>query len=120
MKRFSDAAREVTGAVSGGASAPTAVPELASRPPLACWVAGCPMPGTISDSTLGAGPWECRWHKFRSPDMTADEVTLRLRNRLADGRPIDEAPGPSQAALDLRTRVRRDTAPERVPGEDDE
>ena len=120
MKRFSDAAREVTRAAGGGAPAPTEAPEAAPRPPMACWVAGCPMPGTISDSTLGAGPWECRWHKFRSPDLTADEVTLRLRNRLADGQPVDEVRGPSQAALDLRTRVRRDTPPERVPGEDDE
>ncbi len=102
--RYNDAAEGVCGA-----------PEAMLRPALACAVAGCPLAGTISDSTNGGGPWECRFHHFRADGQTADDVTRWIRDTLAEGRPLAPPRGPSQGALALQQKVRS-----RTPGEDDE
>lgn len=33
-----------------------------------CSAAGCPMPGAISESTKGTGPWFCRFHFGAEPN----------------------------------------------------
>jgi hypothetical protein len=47
----------------GGGSQPTA--NGAER----CLAAGCPLPGTTSDSTKGGGPWTCSAHRRAAPDQ---------------------------------------------------
>ncbi len=115
MKRFSEMAEEV---VRGRVSAPPSDHQSSMRHPHACAAAGCPLAGSISDSTTGGGPWECRFHKFREPPMTADDVTIRINNRLAAGLPLDERRGPSMGSLELGKLVRRPS--DRVPGGDDD
>lgn len=92
--------------------------EPGGRHPHACSAAGCPLAGTISSSTTGGGPWDCRFHHFRPDDQTADEVTTWIRNRLADGvLPHDlgrsMAPSPTVSAMRAAQRGGRQ------PGEDD-
>jgi hypothetical protein len=34
-----------------------------------CLARGCPLPGTVTDSTKGGGPWTCSAHRRAAPDQ---------------------------------------------------
>lgn len=129
MKRFSDAAAEVT-AVARRSRAPAPAPARAdgedARDPHACHAYGCPLPGAISASTVGGGPWFCR-HHFGVGGAAWAGITTRLRQEQAhDGELVAAAPSVPAAVKRIRdeiseTRARRAAAgPAREPGEDDE
>lgn len=49
-----------------------------------CHAHGCPLPGAISDSTKGGGPWFCRHHFGREPNQwqaITETVRVTLRER---------------------------------------
>ncbi|MCD6674863.1 MAG: hypothetical protein LT106_18675 [Burkholderiaceae bacterium] len=69
MSRYNDAAR----------GAPE--PEVDSG---RCHAYGCPLPGAISDSTKGSGPWLCRFHFGRDRgewQAITETVRLTMRDR---------------------------------------
>lgn len=70
-----------------------------------CIAFGCPLPGAISDSTRGGGPWLCRMHFGTSPSEF-QEVTRKVRHRLANGLPL-ESEGPTQTVREMLERVKR-------------
>lgn len=47
-------------------------------------VYGCPLPGAISESTRGGGPWFCREH-FGAKSEAWPDITVDLRRRERDG-----------------------------------
>lgn len=119
MKRFSDMAAEVS-ATTRKPRADQPPPEAPSpmRHPHACAAAGCPLAGSISDSTTGGGPWECWHHRSRPAGMIADQVTTWLRNRIGPtGDLIEDRPAQTPTAIAMRAMLRERTS--RVPGEDD-
>lgn len=116
MRRFSDMAKEVSDAaqrVKPSASAitpPEPGPASPSRPALACHADGCLLAGAISEGTRGEGPWFCH-HHFFAGKAAHDEVTMKLRNRLAAGLPLDEPQGASQTVMQFRESMRRAVRP---------
>jgi len=50
-------------AALGGGTQPT--PSGTER----CLARGCPLPGTVSDSTKGGGPWTCSAHRRAAPEQ---------------------------------------------------
>lgn len=129
MKRFSDAAAEVTAVAARNRSPGPAPPRAEgedARDPHACHAYGCPLPGAISASTVGGGPWFCR-HHFGVGAALWPETTTRIRRELAhDGELVDTTQAVPPAVQRVReqvaqTRERRAlAAPSREPGEDDE
>lgn len=114
MSRYHEAAQDVGGAAgqepAGGG----------------CHAYGCPLPGAISESTKGGGPWFCR-HHFGTGGAAWAGITTRLREEQAhDGELVAAAPAVPAAVQRIRTevaetRARRAAAgPAREPGEDDE
>lgn len=71
MSRYNDAAR----------SAPE--PDVDGR---GCHVHGCPLPGAISESTKGGGPWFCHFHFGRQPDLWAG-ITETVREAMRENEP---------------------------------
>jgi len=51
-----------------------------------CHAYGCPMRGSISESTKGGGPWFCRFHFGALPDKWP-EITAAVRQALNDREP---------------------------------
>jgi hypothetical protein len=98
-------------------AAAAAKPPAAAGPGMPCAAPHCPLLGTCSEGTRGAGRWLCRHHHLQ-PVFRWDEITLRLLDRQARGLPPDDL-GPSQTVLQFRRRVEA-ALPSRVPGEDDE
>src|SRR5690606_20204680 len=47
-----------------------------------CCATGCPMPGSITQSTNGSTEWYCGWH-FGQAYADHGAITARIRNRLA-------------------------------------
>lgn len=50
-----------------------------------CIAHGCPLPGGISESTRGGGPWLCRFHFLAQPDGW-QRITRWIRSELAEGK----------------------------------
>lgn len=127
MKRFSDAASEVSAVARRGRSPVPAVSDGEdARNPHACHAYGCPLPGAISDSTVGGGPWLCRHHFGAAASQWAD-ITTRLRREQAhQGDLVTTAPAVPNAVQRIRAEIaelqeRRAAArQDREPGEDDE
>lgn len=79
MKSFSQAAAEVTGALTAKPRA--GLPERRTDAgPHACSAYGCPLAGSVSASTRGDGTWWCFWH-FQASERGEGlpEVTKRIR-----------------------------------------
>lgn len=76
MSRYNDAAR----------GAPE--PEVDTG---GCYANGCPLPGAISESTKGGGPWFCRFHFGREP-LTWPEITETVREAMREREPDSRAP----------------------------
>lgn len=86
MSRYNDAAR----------GAPE--PEVDTG---GCYANGCPLPGAISESTKGGGPWFCRHHFATAPSRWS-EITTRLRRAAANGELLDETPAASPTVQRIR------------------
>ena len=65
-----------------------------------CMAHGCPLPGTVTDSTKGGGPWTCSPHRRAAPDQwpaiseraNANPWLLRALARIAhDGESLELA-----------------------------
>lgn len=70
-----------------------------------CVAYGCPLPGGISHSTLGGGPWYCRFHSDRKPSES-DAITTEIRRKLRDGEPLDR-PGPTPTVAAMREAMHK-------------
>jgi hypothetical protein len=73
MPRFEQRNRDENGQAMpplGGGSQPT------SGGDEKCLARGCPLPGTVSDSTKGGGPWTCSAHRRAAPEQW-DAVSFR-------------------------------------------
>lgn len=111
MSRYHEAAQDVGGAAgqepAGGG----------------CHAYGCPLPGAISESTKGGGPWFCR-HHFGAGAALWPDITTRLRREQSEL--IDPTPAVPAAVQRIRAEVaeararRTLAAPSREPGEDDD
>lgn len=87
--------RERSEDVGGENDAPAYSPFCASY--------GCQLSGAISHSTLGGGPWYCRFHFGREPSES-DAITFDIRKMKASGE-LD-GPRPDTATVtDMRTRL---------------
>jgi len=55
------------------------------RPPFNpyCYANGCPKYGSVSESTLGGGPWLCIDHFKEKERSHWDKITQQLRQRVA-------------------------------------
>jgi len=51
-----------------------------------CFANGCPLSGAISELTKGGGPWFCRFHFGREPDLWP-EITETVRETLREREP---------------------------------
>ncbi len=71
MSRYNDAAR----------GAPE--PEVDTG---GCYANGCPLPGAISESTKGGGPWLCRFHFGHEP-IRWPEITETVREAMREREP---------------------------------
>lgn len=126
MSQYNDAA--TAGAAKRARNpAPEVEPGEDTRDPHRCHAYGCPLAGSISDSTVGGGPWFCRHHFGAAPALWA-EITTSLRREVAErtGALLDEAPSVPREVQRMReeitqTRAQRALAgPSREPGEDDD
>lgn len=50
-----------------------------------CFANGCPLPGGISESTKGGGPWLCRFHFLTQPKVWP-RITEWVKGELASGK----------------------------------
>lgn len=73
-----------------------------------CAAAGCSLPGAISESIKGGGPWLCRFH-FGAPAVRWPEITDEAKQAKRDGT-LDAPPPPTRTAADMLTRVIRGRA----------
>lgn len=85
----------------GRRAAPEAPEPEEERDPSACAAYGCPLPGSISESTTGGGPWLCR-HHFGVASSRWTEITTRLRRPMANDELIDAAPSVSPTVQRIR------------------
>lgn len=113
MKRAGDVISAV-GASRSNEAAPTST---------RCAAYGCPMSGTISDSTKGGGTWYCRFH-FQASPRAFDAISEDVRNRARSG-DLFAAGEPTPSVASMRDRMKRGLAArpavaEREPGSDDE
>ena len=126
MKRFSEAAAEVTAVAKRPArrAAPAVQTGEDARDPHSCHAYGCPLPGSISASTVGGGPWFCRFH-FGARAAEWADITTSIRNGTLDLEHKGDSPA-VKAAREMMdsTAARRERMAalgrEREPGEDDE
>ena len=84
------------------------IAEVQRAPQLAgyrCPANGCPLAGSISDTTLGGGTWYCRFH-FQQPSRLFDAITLQMRGQIARGEPLDDT-AETMTVSEMKTRVRR-------------
>ncbi len=56
-----------------------------------CHANGCPLPGAISESTKGGGPWFCRFHFGRQADLWP-QITDTVRGTMRENGPDSRAP----------------------------
>lgn len=76
-----------------------------------CAAAACPLPGAISESIKGGGPWLCRFH-FGAPAVRWPEITdeaKQAKQAKRDGT-LDAPPPPTRTVADMLTRVIRGRA----------
>lgn len=69
-----------------------------------CFAAGCPLPGGITDSTKGGGPWFCRFHHGRQSAQWP-EITQEIRSMRQTGE-LDARPAPSPLVAEFRARLK--------------
>lgn len=75
-----------------------------------CIVAGCPLPGGISESTRGGGPWFCRFH-FNTDGSEREKITAHINERRSTGDDLILR-GDSATVRDMKTRVKARPAAE--------
>lgn len=92
-------------------------PEVASA---RCAAYGCPLAGSITDSTKGGGVWYCRFH-FAARGALNDEITEGLRRKIRAGEPLQsDEPTPTVLAMRAKVKPRAAIVSAREPGSDDE
>lgn len=69
-----------------------------------CHAFGCPLPGGLSHSTLGGGPWFCRFH-FGRERHEDDAITEEVRRMKASGE-LDAPRGDTLAVAEMRKRLK--------------
>ena len=102
MKRLSDFS---SGAV-GGAVSESSQPNTNN---VMCAAYGCPLPGGISESTKGGGPWFCRFH-FNNDRRQFDNITTDLRRKIKDGEPLTSADD-SATVRGMKSRMKAKAVP---------
>ena len=88
---------------AGGRGFDVAESAVSSGPMCAAY--GCPLPGGISLSTKGGGPWHCRFHFGREPSEF-DGITTDVRRMKRDGE-LEAPRGETRTVAEMKSRMKR-------------